>query len=186
VLGGLNRNDRAVPSLPRVIVVTGPVGAGKTTTAEAFRDVLLDRSQSGVVIDVDGLRNAWPHPDGDPYGEQLGRANLAAIWPNLVQRRFEWVILADVVETDEHRRAYHQAFPDADITIARLDVSSDVIKDRLIGRESEATIAWYLHRAPELQQIMISNNIGDLVITVGDQTPLAVAEEILSGVTCRP
>ncbi|MBO0811700.1 MAG: zeta toxin family protein [Microlunatus sp.] len=171
--------------LPRVVVVTGPVGAGKTTTAEAFREVLLERGESGAVIDVDALRNAWPAPEDDPFGERLGRANLAAIWPNLVERGFDWLVLADVVETADHRLAYEQAFPGAEITIARLDVPIEVIMKRLIGRETDDTIAWYLKRAPELQQIMITNDIGDLVIAITDESPRSAAERILSAVTCR-
>ena len=172
-------------ALPRVIVVTGPVGAGKTTTAEAFRGVLEPRNESGAVIDVDGLRNAWPVPEGDPFGNRLGTAHLAAMWPNFIETGTRWVVLADVIETDQDRRRLQQALPGAEITVVRLDVPLEVIKERLLGREPDATIDWYLHRAPELQQIMIDNKVGDLVITVTDQSPAEIAEEIVNAVTGR-
>lgn len=168
-----------MPDDVRVIVVTGPVGSGKTTVAEALREILVDRDEPGAVLDMDRLRDAWPQPASDPFGEQFGRANLAAIWPVLLDHGIRWLILADVVEDNSQRALYQQSMPGGRVQIVRLEVPIDLIRQRLRERESEQTIDWYLKRVEELQKIMTDRGIGDHVIEVGDRSPDVVAKMIL-------
>jgi predicted kinase len=171
-----------MPAAPIVLVVTGPVGSGKTTVAGAVGDRLTEVDEPGAVVDVDGLRAVWPRDPADPFAEELGRANLAAIWPNLLRRGIRWLVLADVVEHPEQRELYQRALPGATIVIVRLDTPLDLVRRRLLAREAETTLDWYLHRAEELQSIMVGRRIGDLVIEVGDRTPQQIAAVILEQV----
>ncbi len=170
---------------PIVLVVTGPVGAGKTSAAWALGDLLTERAEAGAVIDVDGLRAVWPQDPADPFAENLGRANLAAVWPNYLRRGIRWLVLADVVEQQSQRELYQQAMPGARIVIVRLDTPLDLIRQRLLARETEASIGWHLDRSEELQTIMVDRRIGDIVIEVADRSPAEVAASILAEVDRR-
>lgn len=161
------------------VVVTGPVGAGKTATVEALSTLLGQISLRHVAIDMDHLRWVYPHPDGDRFGMQLGFRNLAAIWPNLLDAGVRCAVLADVVESRAQVREYETAMPGATVTIVRLHVDPAEIARRLHNRETPESIDWYLRRAPELQGIMEREGVGDIVVDVGTRDPIAVAREII-------
>lgn len=161
------------------IVVTGPVGAGKSTVMAAATDMLAARGISHVGIDMDYLRWVYPEPPGDSFGAELGYRNLGAMWPNLREGNPRCVVIADVVEHPAQARKYEAAMPGVRVIVARLDVPLPVILERLEGRERPETIAWYRNRAPELQGIMAREGVGDIVIDVGIRTPDDVAGEIL-------
>ena len=165
------------PIIP-ALVITGPVGAGKSTTANALSELLGQRGIRHAVIDQDYLRWVHPHPEGDRFGMRLGLRNLAAIWPNLRATGLDCVILADVVEDRAQVAEYEAAMPGTAVTVVRLDVPMSIIVHRLEGRESDSTIDWYRHRAPELQGIMERGRVEDLLIDVGARPPHDVAREI--------
>jgi adenylylsulfate kinase len=169
----------AEASGPNLIVITGPVGSGKTTTAEALGELLDARGETVAMIDVDALRRVWPANPADPFHVRLGLANLAAIWPNLHRAGVDWLLLADVVERPEERADYQAAVPGSRVTIVRLDVPLDRIHDRLHGREQGESLNWHLHRSGELQSIMTDRGIGDQLIAVDDHRPDEVATMIL-------
>jgi ribose 1,5-bisphosphokinase PhnN len=161
------------------LVITGPVGAGKSTTVAAMSEELDRRAVPHVVFDMDYLRWLHPNPDGDPFAAQVGYRNLAATWPNMQVVPLQCVLLADVVESRAQVDAYAAAMPGTDVRVVRLDVPMPVIMDRLEGRETEQTIAWHRNRAPELQGIMVREQVADIVIDVGERTAADVALEIL-------
>lgn len=167
------------PPIP-AIIVTGPVGAGKTTVARLVQEELAGRGLPSAFIDQDALRMVLPTPPGDRFGSRLGQRNLAAIWPNLVDAGVRCVVIADVVEDAADAATYAHLMPGVAITIVRLDVPMDLIHERLRFRERTADdLAWSVARAPELQGIMERAGIGDLVIDVGARTPEKIAAEII-------
>lgn len=163
-----------------VIVITGPVGAGKSTVAAAISGLLERREIRHAMIDLDYLHWVLPSPPGDRFAARLGFRNLAAIWPNIRDLDPHCVIVADVVEDREASLAeYRRAMPGTTPTIVRLDVPMPVIVQRLEGRETDASIDWFRRRAPELQGIMERGKIEDILIDVGERSPHDVALEIL-------
>jgi len=164
-----------------VIVVTGPVGAGKSTVMRAMSGVLEGRGIRHAAIDQDYLRMVHPYPDDESFGATVGYHNLAAIWPNLVGYGVRCVIIADVVEDMAGSlAAYTAAMPGTKVTVVRLDVPLPLVLQRLERRENGPSgLEWHTRRAPELQGIMERNKIGDLVIDVGERTPTDLAEEIV-------
>lgn len=168
------------------LVVTGPVGSGKTTTAFAIATVLERSGIPHAVVDMDALRNVSPAPAGDPFATRIGYRNLAAIWPHLRAVDPRVVILADVVEHREQVAEYRAALPGTRVVVARLDVPLPLVLERLHARESAATIEWYRRRAPELQAIMERERVADVVIDVGARSPDEVAREILRKLDIPP
>lgn len=160
------------------IVITGPVGAGKTTTAMALAELLEHRDISCAMVDMDQLRWFHPTPEGDRFGGSVGRRHIGYMAQTYRDMGIPTLILADVIETSAGRQALADALPGYELIVVRLNVGMERLHDRLRTRESERQVAWHLNRAQELQDIMTSNGVGDIVIDVDDETPEQVAEAI--------
>ena len=167
--------EQAIP----VIVITGTVGAGKSTVMREMSEALQARGIRHAGIDQSYLRWVYPAPDGDRFAAQLGFRNLAAIWPNLREVGLGCVLVADVVEQPSQFAQYETAMPGTAATVVRLVVPIPLILARLEERETGASLAWSQHRAPELHGIQERANVGDVVIDVGQRSPGEVAEEIM-------
>lgn len=162
----------------RAIIITGPVGAGKTTTMHAMTWLLQRHDLPHAGIDIDALRWFHPTPPGDRFGGRVGLRHLAYMAKSYVELDIPTLVLADVIESAEDVRRHQRAMPDYAVHVVRLDVSIPLIHERLRERESTDSLDWYLKRAPELQEIMEREGIGDLVIDVCERSPDEVACEI--------
>jgi hypothetical protein len=170
----------AVEKTP-VLIVTGPVGVGKTAVGWAIADRLEGAGVPHAFVDMDALRACFPRPAGDPFHEALGLRNLAAVWANCREAGARRLVLADVVESRDVA-AYRAAVPGAEITVARLAASPEVIAGRIRGRESGDSLRWHLARAVELAALMERRGVGDVVVAAGEVTADEVAAEILGRV----
>ncbi|MDO5285797.1 MAG: hypothetical protein Q4G45_03125 [Actinomycetia bacterium] len=161
----------------QVVVVTGPVGAGKTRTVHALCDLLLADGLRVWSVDQDALRSVYPWPEGDRYGIRLGLDLLAACWTVVSGHQVDVVLIADVVESPSDKQQYAQALgcPLDQVRVVRLDVPRAELRRRLHQRESPTTLEWHLTRADELQRLMEEQQVGDAVVRVGEQTPHQVA-----------
>lgn len=160
------------------VIITGPCGAGKTSTMWRLGEILASRDFSHAVIDVDYVRNFHPAPDDDPFNSRLAMKNVAAMAANFREVGARCLVLAEVVEHSELALGYGELIPGSDVHVVRLNVPMDLLQPRLDARESAETIDWYRNRARELQGIMEKRQIGDLVIDVGARTVDEVATEI--------
>ena len=65
-----------------VLLVTGPVGVGKTVvTGEAAR-LLSGAGIPHAMADLAVIGECWPPPADDQWNEELIHANLACMWEN--------------------------------------------------------------------------------------------------------
>jgi adenylylsulfate kinase len=162
-----------------MLVLTGPVGVGKTTVAQAISDLLSEHGLAHAVVDQDWLRACLPAPPHDTFHMALGLKNLAAVWANYCAAGAERLIIADVVETERDRAQYQTAVPGADVTVVRLHATLPTLHARLARRDAGASLAWHQQRAAELILLMERNGIGDLIINTEGKTEGEVAWEIV-------
>ena len=162
-----------------VLIVTGPVGAGKTTVAAAISAELERRDVGHAWVDVDQLAQCFPRPADDPFHARLVIRNLADLARNFIDAGAERLILPYVIEDAAGRAAIAVAIPDGVLTVVRLTVRPETVAARLRGRESGESLEWHLRRAPELTGIMERNGVGDLVVETDGRTPDNIAAEVL-------
>ena len=168
--------DAQVP----VIVVTGPIGAGKTTITRAIGDVLADARIPHTLVDMDWLRDSFPAPAGDRFNSRLGHRNLADLARNSRAAGSERFVIADVVESRADRENYQWAIPGAVVTVVRLAVDPEENRRRIAYRAAGNDDPWEVERAAELVGIMEANDVADVVIDTTSRSPGAVARDILS------
>lgn len=163
---------------PRSLLITGTVGAGKTTTAYAIGDLLRERGLAHAVIDLDELHRLWPAPAGDGFNQQVELANLAAVAANYRNAGAERLVLAGVVLHDRAR--YERALGEP-VVLCRLRPPLDRVDARLIARhEPGEERDWHVARAPELDVLLDDADTADLAIDVDDDTPGQVAMRVLA------
>lgn len=161
-----------------VVVITGPVGAGKSTVGAALAEELERRGIAHGMIDLDYLRWCWPVPPDDRFHSQLGLRNLAAVSAAYREAGATCLVLIDVVEHRNQIADYQRAVPGAQVTIVRLRVPMAVIERRLRGRNTGESLTWHLARAPELERIFDQNRVEDLAIDCGERSAEEIAIEI--------
>lgn len=163
-----------------VLVITGPVGVGKTTIAGDISALLAGAGIPHACVDLDALRDAWPAPPGDRFNTTLGLKNLAAIWRNFQAAGAQRVILADVVERRSDLDGYRTAIPGAEVTLVRLRASVTTLQARVGQREAGSGREWHLLRAAELAEQMDRDALEDILVETDRRTPEDIAREILT------
>jgi adenylylsulfate kinase len=162
------------------LVITGPVGVGKTTVAAALSELLGQAGLPHALIDLDWLRWCYPSPADDPFQVELGIRNLAAVWSHYQAAGAARLILVDVVETCATLDSYQTAIPYAEMLLIRLHADLATLRQWLAGREVGASLAWHQQRAAELTTLMEEARLEDLLVDTIDRSALDIANEILA------
>ena len=162
------------------ILVTGPVGVGKSTVAEAMGYLLLAEKVAHGNVDFDQLTACYPRPvDDDVWGTNLGLANLTAIWRNYERAGARRLIIDRVIESRSELDGFRRAVPGADIVIVRLRATPETLRARVRQRARGISIEWQLDRAVELAAQMDKDPFEDFLIETDERDPLTIASEIL-------
>ncbi|WP_305783273.1 adenylyl-sulfate kinase [Symbioplanes lichenis] len=165
--------------MDQALLITGTVGAGKTTVADALGDLLAGRAVPHAVIDIDRLRHSWPSPPGDPFRHDLALANVAAVTRNYAATGARRLVLAGVVESHEERADYARAVG-VPLRVCRLIVGLAVVRDRLTARHHHDpdALRWHLARSGDLDTILTHAAVEDTTVEAGDAPPPEVARRV--------
>ncbi|MDP9380008.1 MAG: AAA family ATPase [Chloroflexota bacterium] len=167
------------PTVP-VMLITGPVGVGKTTVASEVSELLDAAGVAHGLVDVDALRWCYPRHPGDRFRIGLAMKNLAAVWGNFREYGAERLVLADVVESREELQRYREAIPGAEILVVRLRASPETLAARLRVRELGMALDRHLRRASELADLMECNRVEDILVDTDGKGAPECARVILS------
>lgn len=163
-----------------IIIITGPVGVGKTTVALEVSELLEQGGIAHACVDLDALRWCYPRRPDDRFSTRLAMKNLAAIWVNFQTYGAASLVVADVIESRAELDRYRAAIPDTDIFVVRLTASLQTLAQRLKQRELGLALEWHLQRAPELTAIMERNRVEDLLVSTDNRAVTQIAREILA------
>lgn len=184
-VGGQNSYRLAV-SIPPIIscsalLISGTVGAGKTSVAEMVGDLLTEAGVPNAVIDLDWLRRSWPSPAGDRFNVAMALQNLRSVARNYREAGAVRIVLAGVIETRVERDRHQDALG-VPLAMCRLFVDLPLVRARLARRhEGEgAVLQWHLARSGELDAILEAAAIEDFTVNATDLSISSTAETVLS------
>ncbi len=165
---------------PRVpaLLLTGTVGAGKSTIGGEISDTLAELEIPNAFVDLDEL--IWQWPSTSRWNNDLMFLNLASLWPNYAAHGATHLILARVLEDLDDLSRYRLAVPGADITICRLVADETERLRRLHTRMQPGPLRdWHLARTVELHDILERAALENFVVA-NDRTVREVALEVLN------
>ena len=163
-----------------VLIISGSMGAGKTTVLSEASDLLAESGIPHGAIDLDWL--GVMHPPQGAHGEGLLFANLGAIWPHYRTAGARRLLVARVVEDRAELQHYRKAVPGAEIVVCRLTAPVIVMRDRLRVREPGLFQPKALARSTELDSILRKASAEDFVIDNDAGRPVTeVARDVLTG-----
>jgi adenylylsulfate kinase len=161
-----------------VLVITGAVGAGKSTVASAAAALLRDAGTPHALVDLEQIERCWPVPDDDPWNERLIHKNLAALWANFAEAGAHRLIVCRVLEARSLLEQIRVAVPGADITVVRLRVPPAELHARIRHRE-EGDPTWYLEAATYLAPVLERAGVEDHAVDNTGRPARDTARELL-------
>ncbi len=178
-----------------VLLITGPLGVGKTTVLDEVAERLRAARVAFAAVDLDAL--SWAHPPApgdDQYRSALMFQNLASVWQNFRNAGAERLICARVVESRDELDRYRTAIPGAAITVARLRASYETLlarlahrlarRDLIDGEDQEGHRSRREQRAArsrELSDMMDRHPFEDILVATDGRDVDAIARDILLG-----
>jgi len=163
-----------------VMLITGPIGVGKTSVAAEVSELLDHAKVAHGMVDIDSLRWCYPRPPQDPFRIELAMKNLVAVWNNFQAFGAKRLVLADVLETRDHLERYHKAVPGAEIFVVRLHATLSTLTQHVQQREIGSALTRHLQRAAELTALMERNHVEDMLVDIEGKTVTNIAQEILT------
>ncbi|RAP78551.1 hypothetical protein [Paenibacillus montanisoli] len=173
----MNTQESLVP----VLNIIGPVGIGKSSTADAISEILeYDYSLPHAVVDLDHVRRAFPPPSEDTFNMELGFKNLAAVWNNYRSVGAKCLIIPSVMESKEHLDKMRNSVPGADIFVVRLVASLEVNHARIRGREKTIdSLNWHLQRSTQLAKELAQKKLEQAIVDTENKSPSDIGREII-------
>ena len=170
------------PVAPEALLISGTVGAGKTTAADAVGDWLRAHGIPHAVVDLDWLRASWPTAPADPFGLSIELRNLTMVAANYLLDGAHRLVLAGVLEDPAMRDRYRHAV-DVSLQVARLRIDLSLVQRRLRNRHAgqQTALDWHLDRSEELHLILESVALEDFVVDVDELSIEQTAAALVRG-----
>jgi hypothetical protein len=177
--------DRAMTAPVPVLVITGPVGVGKSAIANEAAWLLRQADVPHALVDLDRIEQCWPIPADDPENERVSHRNLACMWANFREAGADRLIFVRVLETRSLLRRVTKAVPGAHITVVRLMAPLAVLHERIRSREASDP-EWFLGAATHTAEVFERAQVEDHLVDNENRPATVVAKEVLHRVGWLP
>lgn len=168
------------------IALTGTIGAGKTTLAEAISEELHERRIRHALLDLDWLGQVYPTPEGhDPYSYELAFQNLKQIWPNFQTVGADRVVVAGTLLSQDHRERLQDALG-LPIFVVLVEAPREVLEVRIRNRNSGRLLGDFLARIGQVARTIREANIHDFEVETHQRAPREVAQLVLRNLRWIP
>ena len=158
-----------------VLIISGSLGAGKTTVMSEASDLLCAAGVDHAAIDLDALTIGHLL-----HAASLTKRNLEAIWHNYTAFGIRRVLLAGAIETAARLEEVRASIPDARIAICRLRASIRIMEDRVRWREPGMLQAELIERVSVLDAELDASALHDFVVENEERPITDVAREVLT------
>ncbi len=162
------------------LIISGPVGVGKTTVAN---EISASLSRSGIphtFIDLDTLTMTYPRPPNDRFGDKLALQNLRDVWANCTAGRSRNLVIARVIETKADLQNIQQALPNAELHLCQLRANDPTLIARVRTREHGLERDWHEARAIELAESLQQTAPADFTIDTDGRPTTQIARDLVS------
>lgn len=160
-----------------MLVISGPVGCGKSTTGRLAAHVLRERNIPYGLVDYEWLAESWPRPGDDPWNGRVAYLNLAAMWRNFSEIGADRLIVCQTIERRSDLARIDVAIPGAECILVWLSAPLETVLARIRARQPDPD--WYEDAAKHLAERGDPSQVADLVVDNAARSPLEVAEDIL-------
>lgn len=169
-------HEPTAPHAWHVLLLTGGLGAGKTSVAVEVGEILSGLGTPVSVVDLDQLCWTAPAPWSGMAVEDVLAGSLAAILPVHAAAGVQHLVLPRLVRTrDEVARLRGTLLP-ASLLVVELTAPEPVRAARLRGRDGGRTLAEHLE---EVAELMPEPGVADQVVPTEDRAVEDIAAQVV-------
>jgi predicted kinase len=125
-----NSSSTVVP----VLLVTGPIGVGKTAVLHEADALLIEAGTGHATVELEEIAGCWTDAM-ESTRASLVYQNLAALWSNFAAAGASRLLLSGLLEQRSELRRVSEAVPGAAVTVVRLYAPLSVLEQRIRLRE---------------------------------------------------
>ncbi len=168
----MNSNGAVTESL---LIITGTMGAGKTTVLGEASDILALRQIPHAAIDLDGLA----HLPSAATNDSLMYRNLQSVHENYTSFGVPRFLLARAMEGRAELELCRGIVSATNTVVCRLTASLETMQQRVKMREAGVSRHEYLARVATLNAILDRAHLEDFTVTNENRSVTEVAHEML-------
>lgn len=159
-----------------VVVISGSMGAGKTSVLGEASDLLIANGIVHAAIDLDAIGAAHlPHGAAD----HVGHRNLAAICRNYAAEGVTKFLLAGAVEDAQELERIRLAAEADSVVVVRLTARLETMQARIRTRETGMQQSFFVARVAALEAILDRAHLENATVSNDRRSITEVARELL-------
>ena len=160
----------------KALVITGSMGAGKTTVLGEASDILAARGIAHAALDLDALGIVGV---SDAVTLDLMRRNLVAVLENYASVGIDRFLIAEALESLADRERLAEALGSAEMAVCRIRASVATMQARVRLREPGSLQNEFVRRAATLDAALDAAAVEDFTIDNDNRSITDVAREML-------